>query len=144
MIYWDTSCVLKLYVAESDSEQWERHAVTLNERFACSALLEAEIACALHNKESRGELISGGADALIAAFHEDRGAGRFALFPVGEDVLKQAGVIAATCNRNPQPIQLRTLDAIHLATAILLKCKRIATADQRMLAAADRLGLTAL
>jgi predicted nucleic acid-binding protein len=56
-------------------------------------------------------------------------------------VVAQASLIAAAYYQNHQPVPLRTLDALHLATAMLLKCRRIVTADERMRAAATLLKL---
>ena len=140
MIYWDTSCVLKLYTRESDSDRWERHAGTLDGDFIASALLETEMTCALQRKEQRGEIKRGGAEAILGLFRNDVQAGRFTLCPIGADVLSHAGVLAAQCYRHAEPVNIRTLDALHLATATLLKCRAIATADERMQAAAQLLG----
>ena len=140
MIYWDTSCVLKLYTRESDSEQWERLAVSLEEDFASSTLLETEMTCALHRKEQRGEVKTDGAETILGLFRNDVQAGRFTLCPIGADVLSHAGTLAAQCYRHAEPVNIRTLDALHLATATLLKCRAIATADERMQAAAQLLG----
>lgn len=71
MIYWDTSCVLMLYVAEPDSRHWEHMAITSEDQFATSALFKAELACALHRMEQRHDVIAGGADVLLSAFDED-------------------------------------------------------------------------
>ena len=79
MIYWDTSCVLKLYTAESDSLVWQRQALGSRDEFGASALMEAEMAYALEQKELRGEVKPGGAQALLRLFSRDLQAGRFAL-----------------------------------------------------------------
>lgn len=141
MIYWDTSCVLKLYVSESDSSHWERQATTLDGPFVSSAIIEAELACALVRKELQADLVPGGAQKLLEVFRQDVRAGRFQLFPVGSDVLASVHGLASLCSTHPPPIFLRTLDAIHLATATLLKCRQVATADDRMRLAAARLEL---
>ncbi len=144
MIYWDTSCVLKLYTAEEDSLLWQRKALGSDEKFVSSSILETELAYALAQKELRGEIKKGGAKALLHIFNSDILADRFSLFPVGTDVLRTAITIAAQCYRAEKPIAIRTLDGLHLATAKLLKCRSIATADLRMQAAAKLLNIPPL
>jgi uncharacterized protein len=144
VIYWDTSCVIKLYALESDSEQWELTACEGREQLVSSALMRTEGAFALEQKERRGEILPGGASALMELLDRDISAGRFNLFPVGEDVLRHAASLAGECYHAAPSIPLRTLDGIHLATAQLLKCTSIATADGRMRTGAEHLGLTPL
>jgi predicted nucleic acid-binding protein len=141
LIYWDTSCALKLYVRESDSELWEERAVDCREDLVASALLEAELAYALIRKESLGDVRPGGADALLARFRRDVEWARFTLYPVGTDVLHTAVELANRCVKVGKSGAVRTLDGIHLATAQLLKCSAVATADRRMRAAAESLGI---
>jgi predicted nucleic acid-binding protein len=141
VIYWDTSCVLKLYTAESDSLKWQRTILATPLESVSSALLETELGIAFEQKELRGELIPGSARKLWTMFQKDLKDGQFRLFPVGSDVLKQAVEIASHCIRAKPAIPLRTLDAIHLSTAMLLKCSHMATTDQRMLSGARRIGI---
>jgi predicted nucleic acid-binding protein len=144
VIYWDTSCVIKLYTAESDSADWQAKALGASEALASSALLEAEMAFALHAKERRGDLVPGGASALRRLFAADVAAGRFRLFPVGSDVLAKAADIAAWCAKRNPTMHLRTLDGIHLATTVRLDCHAIAARDERMRAAVALLGIALL
>ena len=144
MTYWDTSCVVKLYARESDSEHWQAQALASPSTLVSSALLRAELAFALHAKEGRGHLVRGGAASLLRLFETDIASGRLQLFPVGSDVLAQAVDLARWCTRTAHTLPLRTLDAIHLATAIRLRCPRIASCDKRMRRAALRLGITPL
>ena len=73
-----------------------------------------------------------GAEALERATRLMR---RFELVRIGRLVLGRAASL--------EPLQLRTLDAIHLATAELITRSRYAVVsyDERMLRAADQLGL---
>lgn len=141
MIYWDTSCVIKLYTLESDSGPWQRRAIEADEALVTSGLLRTEMAFALEQKEARGDVTPGGANAILDVFDRDVESGRFGLVPMGVDVLREAATIAQTCYHATPSVPLRTLDGIHLATARLLKCRQIATADARMRAGAGLLGL---
>lgn len=144
MIYWDTSCVLKLYAAESDSLSWQGQALAAEDELVASALVGTELAYALEQKELRGEVRPGGAQALLDVFRRDVQAGRFALYPVGTDVMRVAVDIAAACYHAAEPVPVRALDGLHLATARLLKCRALATTDRRMCAAAVLLRLPLL
>lgn len=144
MIYWDTSCVLKLYTSEPDSTVWQKLALLLEDDFVSSVILETELAYAFEQKELRREIKPGGAKALLHIFRNDLLAERFSLFPVGTDVLKTSATIAAQCYHAKKPIQMRTLDGLHLATSKLLKCKAVATADLRMQDAAALLNIPLL
>jgi predicted nucleic acid-binding protein len=111
---------------------------------AASELMRVEAAYALEQKERRGEVRTGGASALLVILDHDIEQGRFTLFPVGSDVLREAVSIARICYRSFPAVSLRTLDGVHLATTRILKCRHMATADERMLAAAQALGIDVL
>lgn len=141
MRYWDTSVILQLYANEANSAGWQAVASDDPVPLKSSALVIAEMALALRQKEARGEIIPGSAKILHGLFEEDVRAGRFELTPIGQDVL-QATTGLIGWNRTAQhPTPLRTLDAIHLSTAISLKCTCLATADRRLAQAAEACGL---
>lgn len=140
MIYWDTSCVIKLYAQESDSGAWEQRALDADDGLIASALMRTEAVYAFHQKEGRGEIKPGAAQALLELLDGDIDAGRYQMIPVGSDVLAEACTIARECYLADPPVFTRTLDGIHLATARLLKCKHVATSDARMRVAAELLG----
>ena len=142
MIYWDTSCVLKLYAREDDSEEWAGRVAETGSPLTSSSLLSAELLFALEQKEFRGELKAGGAEALGEHFRKAVEKGRFQLYPIGADVLAESARMAATCYHGDHPLPLRTLDGLHLATARLVRCDAIATTDRRMRRAADALGFS--
>lgn len=103
-----------------------------------SMLAEAEFAFAVQHKELRGELRIGGAAELVNLFRKDVGAGHIQLYPLSRKVIAQSVEFAITQRR---PGSLRTLDGLHMAAAILLRCRAVATADQRMQEAAAALGM---
>lgn len=139
MIYWDSSVILKLYVSEDDSEEWQALALGENRPLRSSALLLAEMAFALRQKENRSEIAAGAARQLYRLFRDDITAGRIEIFPMGVDVLEESAVLADPGESKDLSL-LRTLDGLHLATARLLKCRTVATADTRMRIAAEAVG----
>lgn len=138
MIYWDTSCVVKLYVSEPDSEQWMQLARRQASLLHSSALLETELACAFRGKEQRNEIRVGATKILMDLFHRDVQVGRFRLFPLAADVHRKACHLVV---ENNTKIALRSLDALHLATCLHLECEEIATTDIKLSAAAKAAGI---
>jgi len=140
-VYWDTSCVLALYVPEAISDQAAKLASEENKPLTSSAILEYEMTFALCAKEARGEISAGAATTLLAKFQSDLQRGRFLLAPLGQDIKTRACQLAATALQSEPPAFPRTLDGIHLATALQLNSRAIITADKRMADAAIVLGL---
>ena len=142
MIYWDTSCILKLYAPEDDSGDYMR----LAEKFGplcTSDLAKTELFYGLIRKEAAGDIAPGAAQIAFASFLTDEGKGRFMFIPLGEDVRAEAEKVALRCYRRTSPVAIRTLDGLHLATALVAALEEIATADERMLQALPLLELRA-
>ena len=120
--YLDSSAIVKLAVAEPESGALRRY-LRRRKPYIASALTRAEVARALlpfgQTALRRGE-------AVLA---------RIDLVRVSDPVLRAAGTIV--------PEDIRTLDAIHLATAQQLgqDLGRVVTYDPRMQAAAQQLGI---
>ncbi|MCK5849397.1 MAG: type II toxin-antitoxin system VapC family toxin [Kiritimatiellae bacterium] len=142
MIYWDTSCVLKLYAPEEDSELYLNLADSTTEPFFSSEILNTELFYAFCQKELRGDIKQGWAELLHKKFCADVDGGRFVLLTVGRDILVQSNEVARRCYAHKPPVLLRTLDGIHLATTLVAKCTEIVTTDQRMQQAAQILGVS--
>jgi len=134
--YWDTSCLLKLYCRESDSEQYVREIDTARLPPRSSVLVRVELYYAFQQKAARDEIGGRSAEQLFDDFHSDVEQGRIQLLPFGEDVAFEARKIAQQCYASSPPVFLRSLDGIHLATAMISKCRRILSTDNRMISAA--------
>ena len=141
MTYWDTSCVLKLYAPEPRSAAYLSLAESQRGPLACSEVAMVELSYAFHRKEKDGSLVLGASEALLRQVQRDIDGGRFALLPFGRDVLSAAMKLASRCYEHEPMIPLRSMDGIHLATALVAKAKRLVTADLRMRAAAEVIGL---
>jgi predicted nucleic acid-binding protein len=139
--YWDTSCVLKLYCREADSPRCLEHAARAKSPLVSSVLLSAELIFAFQQKEWRGELAPGTGASLYERYLSDLSLGRFLLLPVGNDLRDEARSIAEACFGKAPVIPLRTLDGLHLASALLSGSRGILTTDERMKQAAQRIGL---
>lgn len=123
LTYVDSSAIVKLVIAEPESKALRRY-VLRHRPLVSSALARTEVARALLS--SGQEAMARGHDALR----------RIELLRVNDRVLSEAG-------RMP-PLELRSLDAIHLASAKQLgsAVSAIITYDERMAEAARAIGWT--
>lgn len=125
IIYVDTSALLKRVVVEEESEAVTRalaRSAASGDLLTSSALTWVEVHRALRRAEvaNTGQLAD---DALS-------GIDRFPLRPVVLDRARTVG-----------PAALRSLDAIHLASAVLMRADQLLTFDQRLAAAAREEGI---
>jgi predicted nucleic acid-binding protein len=120
--YLDSSAIVKLAVHEPESSALRRY-LSRRRPLLSSALARTEVARALLSLGS--EAVQRGQEVLA----------RLELARVNDTVLVTAGKLL--------PADLRSLDAIHLATALELgpDLARLVTYDERMAVAARALGL---
>lgn len=120
--YLDSSAIVKLAIDEGESGPLRRH---LRRRgpLTSSALARTEVLRALLDEGTPG--LTRGREVL----------GRLNLVRVNDRILNAAGAML--------PSDLRSLDAIHLATALQLgdDVRQLVTYDERMAEAARQLGL---
>jgi predicted nucleic acid-binding protein len=121
LTYVDSSAIVKLAVAEPESKALRRF-FSRRQPPVSSALARTEVVRAL--MPSGTEAVSRGEEVLR----------RIQLVRVNDRVLRAAGRM--------QPLELRSLDAIHLASASVLgsSVKQIVTYDERMTSAAIAAG----
>ena len=136
--YWDTSALLKLYVAEPDSAYFLRLIEAAENPLHTSDVAKVEVLCALHRKERAGDLKPGAAAALLEKFLGDVAAGRIVCVPYGADTLSKSRELVRLLARCRS---IRSLDLIHLAAASLVKAKVMVTTDERLREAATAAGL---
>lgn len=120
--YLDSSAVVKLAVAERESRAL-RSYLRRRRYLVASALVRTEVLRAL---------LPGGAEAVARGREVIR---RLNLVRINDRVLDAAGIL--------EPAHVRSLDAIHVATAQLLGADLgyVVTYDDRMTDAARQLGL---
>lgn len=122
MVYVDSSAAVKIVIAESESDalaRWLRpHAPLVS-----SALLRTELLLAVRREDP---------DRIE---HARAALQRFDLHAIDAMILETAGLAV--------PAHIRSLDAIHLATALRLadELEAIVTYDRRMIEGAKALGL---
>ncbi len=105
--YFDTSVLVKRYVQEPGS----RRARTMLRRygFLSSAVVPVELLSALHRRQARGDLSPSDLEEILARIRRDRA--YWALVEVSSAVLDRAEQVIGQTG-------VRTLDAIHLASAL--------------------------
>ncbi len=121
LTYVDSSAIVKLVIAEPESKALRRY-LSRRQPLVSSALARTEVARALI--PSGPEAVARGQDVLR----------RIELLRINDRVLSDAGRM--------EPAELRSLDAIHLASAAQLgsSVKQIVTYDERMVDAAKTTG----
>lgn len=124
-VYLDTSAAAKLMVEESESTRLAAFLDDLDagEDILSSALLETE----LRRFATRLDLDQSAVTDLL---------GRVGLVEPDRSLFHEAGLLPGR--------HLRSLDALHLATAIRVDATALVAYDHRLLAAARSLGLSAL
>ncbi len=125
VVYLDASAAVKLVVEEAESVALRSWLGKIDQpRLIASALLEAELLRAVRREHPA---------AVDQAWAVLRTIG---LIPIGETILRQAGML--------DPVLLRTLDAIHLATALTLDIAELTMVayDDRLVDAARAAGIS--
>ena len=134
--YLDTSALAKWYLNEPFAEEFEAF-IQEQPTAAVSRLTVVEFRCLLARRRRAGEVTKSVESRVYASFEKDIGAGFLQVYPVADEHLIAALGLITGLGR----YALRTLDALHLAIARGIHCRRLATADRTMAGAAKAAGL---
>ena len=141
----DSSALVKRYHQESGSADLERLFSASGDRFFVSRLALLELHSAFARLVREKVINKTNFDTVIARLEEDVASGLLLVAALSARRLEQAAVILGT---HGMKTPIRTLDAIHLATAQAIdKRTRLASfvaADKKLLAAATVCGLAVL
>lgn len=135
-MYLDTCVIVKLISREPDSEVY--HRIVEGQPVVTSELAVTEIRSALLTKERTGRITRAARQASWRLFNEKIIDQEFVLLPLNRQVVERAGGVIEQCHPS---VPLRTLDAIHVATAELQGGEEICSSDQRVCDAARFLSL---
>jgi len=130
MMYWDTSAVVKLYAREQDSGYFLNLIAGTDEQVVTSAIASMELFCALERKERSGDIKPGGAGTAFDQFLNDIRRGRIIEIPYGHYVIQEARKLIEPVSR--RRILIRTLDRIHIASAVAVKATWVVATDSRL------------
>jgi predicted nucleic acid-binding protein len=136
-MYLDSCVIVKLVSHETDSEAY--HAIVDGHSVVTSELAVAEVRSALLTKERAGRISR---ENRMKGWRLFQGKVRdleFVLLPLNRHVIERAGAVIDQCHPN---VALRTLDAIHVATAELHGGEQMCSSDQRVCDASDFIGLS--
>jgi predicted nucleic acid-binding protein len=135
-VYLDSCILVKLVSHEPDSAAY--HRIVAGQPVVSSELAVTEVRSALLTKEragriSRKDRLTGW--SLFQAKVRDQ---EFVMLPLNRSVLERAGGVIEQCHPD---VALRTLDAIHVATAELHGSVEMCSSDLRVRAASSAIGL---
>jgi predicted nucleic acid-binding protein len=141
MAYWDTSCLVKLYAPEPDSVSFKAHIVS-GVTVVTSEIARLELWATLRRKEAAGDLYTGGARRALKAFDADVAAGLIVIDVIDPQVVAKFEEVVEQFHGSVPSLPLRTLDAIHLSTAVVSGESEVVATDHRLREAAFRLKFT--
>jgi uncharacterized protein len=136
-MYLDSCIIVKLLVVEPDSELFVRSLQ--GQPLVTSELALTEVFSALLARERAGKISAGNRRLAWREFNARIEADEIRIEPLNSIVLRKATHLLERCHPR---VPLRTLDAIHVATADLCQDFPIATTDGRMRDAAELLGFS--
>jgi predicted nucleic acid-binding protein len=139
MIYLDTSYIVKAYVNEPGSDEVLKELA--NKTGLVSSILgRIEFTSALMRQRRAKELSKSESEQAQFSLESDTQNNIWTWTPISREITQQATKLLI----HPKTYGiLRTLDAIHLASAMSIDAKLIYTHDKRMLEAAQHFGLKA-
>lgn len=135
-MYVDTAVLLKLVVRDPDSLHYAR--IVDGHEICSSELARTECFAALLRKERERAVDRAGRERAWKRIEADVAAGRIEMLAVSTEMLVVSRRILEVCHPH---VALRSLDAIHLASAEQLQSWPLCTNDGRMRDAAARLGM---
>jgi predicted nucleic acid-binding protein len=137
--YADTSFLVSLYTPDANSPE----AASRMRRIALPLIItsfgELELANALQLRLFRRELPAAKTRAAYSAFRDDIAAGVFAVKPMPDEVYTEARRLSQKWTRT---FGTRTLDIIHVASALTLGAAAFHTFDERQRRLAKAVKLT--
>ena len=131
--YFDTSALLAAYVTEVHSPA-ARRALRRHGSIPFTKLHQLELRNSLELLVGRAVLSAAERDGLVTQIQDDRRAGRLIETAADwQNILTIAEDLSIVHTRNHLT---RSLDLLHVATALELKCKTFVSGDRRQLKAA--------
>lgn len=135
--YVDTSALVKWYLEEPLSSVFEAY-IAERSGICISRLTVVELRCALARRKRGKEINQRYETAAMSTFDADVRRGYLQVLPLADTRFAEARKLIDQLADLP----LRTLDALHLATAKAHRCRHFATADKAQADAARELGFT--
>lgn len=137
--YADTSFLVSLYTPDANSHEAASRMRRMPLPLVVTPFGELELANALQLRLFRRELLAAQTRAAYAAFRDDVIASILVIKPMSEEVYAQARQLARRWTRT---LGTRTLDIIHVASAMALGAETFHTFDERQRRLAKAVKLT--
>ncbi len=103
-----------------------------------------EILCGLHRKELLRDLKVGGAEAIYQRILQQITLGSLEVITYTAAVAQRTSEVIRGCYRAPEPVAIRSLDALQLGSALAGGAVEVVSADARMRAGATIFNLRVL
>jgi predicted nucleic acid-binding protein len=142
MSYWDTSALAKLYVTEPDSTIFERKAAAERQDPVTARVTLFEMRRVAFRKEADGFVRPLFAETILQKLAANVQTGGVRVVEDDVAMIAEFDRIMAACYRRNPPLLLRTLDALHLASARVAGETEIVATDTRLREAARFLGFS--
>jgi predicted nucleic acid-binding protein len=139
MIFCDTSCVAKFYLAERESAA-VRDRIMGQDDVWVSELVRVELMATFHRHLREKKWTRVQFTSVVSQFSHHDLAGNWNWLPLDDAILREAAQLFTTLS---DEIFLRSSDCLHLATALHYRFEEIYTFDVHQAAAAAALGLRA-
>ena len=137
MVYVDTSALIKRYITEANSDEFDAFFMARTP-LAISRLTLVEMRCALARRHRNNEITALLEEQAMDEVRTDIQDGALSVHPTNDDQV----VHALHLIEQVAPRPLRTLDVLHLSAALRINAHEFATADKNQAAAAQALGMT--
>ncbi len=139
MIYIDTSIIVKLYIKEELSFEASNWVKKNNEAIPLTGIHELEFTNAIYLKQFRSEIADEQVQFVLSKFHTHQKEGVY-YRPMLDwaDAIAFAVNLAQTHTKN---IGSKSLDILHVASALAIKANRFLTLDVRQEGLAEAAGL---
>ncbi len=139
MVYVDTSVIVKLYIKEEYSRETSDWIRANNAAIPLTSFHELEFKNAIHLKQFRAEIVENQTSHIISTFykHESRGV-------YYRPQLDWPNIFTHAIDLSEghsKTIGTRSLDILHVASAISIKAERFLTLDERQSELASLAGL---
>lgn len=141
MSYWDTSSLAKLYLTEPDSATFDALA-TATPLIRISPLVRFESRLAFLRREREGAIAAHGAVMLSRRLDQNIADGKIQVIATEFAIEAEFEQVVQACMNRPEPVWIRTLDALHVAAALSVGESEFVSNDLRQRAAAAAVGLT--
>lgn len=137
-VYFDTSAIVPIYLPEIASERARDEAMRARQ-IPYTPLHVLEVTSAIHLNCGRGSITAAELRAVSQQIEDDLVAHRLRTTPLDlADVFVNATDVA---RRHAATLLCRSLDVLHVAAALQLRCTEFVSADERQLELARVAGL---